>query len=218
MSIENLRIAFSGPSGTGKTTLCKHLKEQGLNWQSTSAWDVLNQVEKGLLKEKFGYSQEGHLNVIQLGHHNPEFAIAFQQMVKNARSRQLVRYSGEFQTNPGLVIDRSPIDNIVYMYMQASMYMNEEAADLFITESLHNLNHFLDAIIFVPMTDEQPSVENNKSRISQIHYQHYVSSVFRWVFEEYADHISIPIYEIDTWNLEERKRLIDETLIQLCNA
>jgi len=216
MKIEELKICFTGPSGSGKTTLCKHLQDEGLNWQSTSAWDVLNGVEKNILKEKFGYAQGGHQNVIQMGHANPEFAIAFQKMVKKARTRQLIRASGIFSDSvvkPGLVLDRSPIDNIAYMFMQSAMYMSERDIEQFITESIAVINQYVDILIFVPITDEQISIEDNKSRISNLFYQQYVSSVFQWVIEKYEHLFTIPVFLLDTWDLEERQEFLSRLLM-----
>jgi len=217
MKIEELKICFTGPSGTGKTTLCQYLQSKGLNWQSTSAWDVMNNVEKNILKERYNYTQGGHKNVIQMGHANPEFAIAFQATVKKARARQLIRASGilsDSVVKPGLVLDRSPIDNIVYMLMQSAMYMAERDIDQFIAESLAVLNQYVDILIFIPVTEDQANVEDNNSRINNLHYQQYVSSVFQYVLEKYGSHIKIPVYKLDTWDLGERKEFLDQLLTQ----
>ena len=209
--IEDLVIAFSGPSGAGKTTLCKHLQKQGLNWVSTSAWDVLNAVEKDVLQRKFGYKQAGHRKVIQMGHANPEFAIAFQQMLRIARSRQIAR------GQEGLVIDRSPIDNLVYMYTQASMYMGEVAVEEFVMAAVQSVSN-LDCIIFTPISSQQPYIEDNKSRINNLSYQSYVSGVFEWVINSFGHYMEIPYLRLDTWDLEYRKETVDNFLIDVANG
>jgi len=207
-----LRIAFSGPSGTGKTTLCKHVNEMGINWASTSAWDVMNLQEKDLLYRKFGYKQGGHQNVIQLGHSNPEFAIAFQDMVAQARARQLMKAT---LVDEGLVIDRSPIDNIVYMYNQASMYMGQSQIERFIIKAIYSMNNTLDGIIFIPTTHAQPIVEDNHSRIANIMFQRFISGIFQWVINQYDDQITVPILQLNTWDLEDRKNRVEQFLIEL---
>jgi len=218
METTTMNIAFSGPSGTGKTTLCKHLQSEGYNWQSTSAWDVLNNLEKNVLADKFGYTRSGHKNVIQLSGSNPEFAITFQTMIKNARHRQLARAKGDSTIFPGIVIDRSPLDNLVYMYTQASMYMGSVAMQEFIDTAIHTINNYLDVVFYIPVTIDQERVEDNKSRITNLHYQKFISGVFDWVILTYGHRITTPIIPITVRDLESRKREIERHLKHLSHG
>jgi predicted kinase len=76
-----MKIAFSGPSGVGKTTLCKYVEEKhGLKHLSTSASDVLSPGLIGRLKA-MGWNQSGHKDLIIHGHRDPEFAKIFQDSI-----------------------------------------------------------------------------------------------------------------------------------------
>ncbi len=107
-----MKLAFSGPSGLGKTTLCKFVTEtMDVPWISVSAGDLFTEGDKGGLEEKFGYKGQGYKAVINLSAINPEFGAAFQKTLLKRRA-ELIR------TTPNFVIDRSPIDNVVYMLSQ----------------------------------------------------------------------------------------------------
>jgi thymidylate kinase len=218
MSIDNLNICFSGPSGSGKTTLCKFLKEEHqLNWISTSAWDVMNNMEKDTLEKKYGYKRGGHLNVIQLGHKNPEFAIAFQNTVRQARARQLFRAKRD-TLFPGIVLDRSPLDNAVYMYLQSAMYMGSLQIEEFLEGVVNTINSSVDVIIFIPITEEQDSVEDNASRIASREYQYFVSQTFEMIIKHIEPLLTVPIYKIDSWDLQYRKDTVINILKEVANG
>jgi adenylate kinase family enzyme len=202
------KICFAGPSGIGKTTLCKYLDEKIEEpWKSTSAGDILNKQEKEVLRKEFGYSAQGHKNVINLSSKEPDFGKVFQNMVLRARNRQL-------ETSEGIILDRSPLDNLVYMLTQASHNMSEDEVFRFITEARWAWEK-LDYVFIILHSDDVPGVEDNNSRVPNRYFQKYISDVFRGTYFKYLQDIQGPIVNIiDFWDLKARKEFLNNTLEQ----
>ena len=93
-----LKIAFSGPSGLGKTTLCRYVEqEKEVPWMSTSAGHILTHKDKFDMKENFGYSGQGHKAVIDLSSIDPAFGRVFQTTLLRRRVQQI-------ESNPSFVV------------------------------------------------------------------------------------------------------------------
>ena len=200
------KIAFSGPSGLGKSTLCKHVTEtHGVPWLSTSAGDILTPSDKNYLFEMFGYSGSGHKNVINLSSSNPEFGLQFQSRVLDARIDQI-------KDNPTFVIDRCPIDNIAYLLTQASHNLSEDVIEGFIKDAqmaYDKLTH----VIQIRYSPDIPFIEDNHSRIPNRYFQKYISDVFTGVYSRYFANVPGPqVLTIDFWDLRSRKELVDSFL------
>jgi len=192
------KIAFSGPSGLGKSTLCKFVNQEfNIPWLSTSAGDILPQATKDDLKAAFGYEGTGHRDVINLSSKDPWFGLAFQQAVLRARTNQIVN-SSEF------VLDRCPIDNVAYLLSQVGHNMAEPAIKEFIQEAqlaYHELSH----VIILKYSNDIPFIEDNGSRVPNRYFQQYISDVFMGVYYRYFASIVGPrVIVIDYWNLPER--------------
>lgn len=199
-----LKIALSGPSGLGKTTLCKFIESEfDVVHLSTSAGDILNYYDKKVLGDRFGYSGKGHQNVINLSSQYPEFGKLFQVMVLNRRGSQI-------NNNSGFVIDRTPIDNVSYMLTQNAHNMGEEDVKLFIQraqEYYQGLTH----VIQIRYSSDIPGIEDNNSRIPNVYYQRFISDVFMGVFSRYFSNLTGPkVITIDFWSLIQRKELVKE--------
>lgn len=194
-----MKIAFTGPSGVGKTTLCKFVeKEFEIPHLSTSASDVLTEPSKELLRQ-VGWLESGHMQVIQESVLNPKFALIFQSLLLGARLRQIAE-------NKTFVIDRSPIDNMVYRLTQAGIHDNWKNYNLAFTKAVEGAKE-LDLIIFVKCSDDIPGIEDNKSRIPNFHYQQYITKVFEIII---ASH---PVFQekvkiLDKWDFDWRKRKV----------
>jgi energy-coupling factor transporter ATP-binding protein EcfA2 len=199
------KIALTGPSGSGKTTLAKHISEvMGYPFISTSAGDILTIEDKSILKEKYLYEGKGHENVISLSSRIPSFGLDFQNMVANARGSIILN-------NDGFIIDRSPIDNLVYFMLQCSHNQSPKVFEIF-REYCRKIIKELDIIIWVRTCSD--SVEDNKSRIPNIHFQRMVDSLFKYAIEEHffleLKDFNPEFYVIDTWDWEYRKNIIKE--------
>lgn len=196
-----MKIAFSGPSGAGKTTLCKYVEETfGYRHLSTSASDVLSPSNKTILSN-MGWEKKGHMSVIEQSIRNPKFALSFQDFLLEDRLKQI-------KDNKAFVIDRCPIDNLVYRLMQAAWHDNWYQFKQFYDKAIEGL-HQLDLIIFVEISEDVPEIEDNKSRIANWHFQKYVSEQFRWMISSVLTALpSLNIKTLSTWDLDTRKRKV----------
>lgn len=204
--METLKVAFSGPSGLGKSTLCKFVQEKlGIPWRSTSAGDILDDETKKRLNALYGYKGTGHKDVINLSSSNPQFGLDFQEAVLQARGRQIS------QSAP-YVIDRSPIDNVVYLLSQVAHNIPEDVVQRFILKAQEDYVKLTHVVILVYSKDI-PHIEDNGSRIPNRFYQQYISDIFTGVYGHYFDHLVGPrVIFIDYWDLGGRQRAVNNFL------
>lgn len=171
-------ISLSGPSGTGKTTLIKSIIEDRIHhpitWKSSSAGDIIPKKIKENLFTKYGYTGSGHLNVIKLGYEIPEFAIEFQELTRYYRDLII---SDSCMLGEDMITDRSPIDNLVYCKLQASMFMGNSDFTLFEDKCKDTFNK-IDCLINVKVCNPNKWVEDNNSRVASFAYQEMVQGVF----------------------------------------
>lgn len=215
-----MRIALTGPSGSGKTTLAKHIEERyRLPFISQSAGDIIPKYVKEQWEVLFNYKSKGHLNVIQLGHKHPEFATDFQKELMRARA-------GSVENQDPFVVDRCPVDIMVYTLLQASMYMTDmELHEMRMRLQLQLVNNY-DIIIFVP-TLSVAEVEDNDSRIAVKPFQKsVVTPVFKNIMslmlpEEAMSRDSRPYplrhMEVDVWDWDARVRQVTQFIDSYIN-
>ncbi len=202
-----MKIAFSGPSGLGKSTLCKIVQDSNPNikWLSTSAGDILSGKVKEALEIDYGYKGTGHKDVINLSCREPDFGRDFQTELLIARISQISR-------NDNFVIDRCPIDNVVYMLTQVGHNFMEAYCDDFIKqaqETFQKLTH----VIIIAYSSDIPIIEDNKSRIPNKFYQQYISDVFMGVYTRYfANLVGPQVIILDTWDLTSRSETVQTFL------
>jgi deoxyadenosine/deoxycytidine kinase len=191
----NYRIALCGPSGSGKSTLANaiatHLQ---IPYKENSAGLLLPKEDQDFLISNFGWKKSGHSDVIALSHTNPAFGWEFQTRLLAARSKFM-------QSNANYIIDRSPVDNLVYFLMQTALHYPQESAKYFIEAAqlaARNLTH----LIFIPtmLTGE---IENNGSRVANYYYQQMVTSIFAHVIHTYFQ--GVKFLELPTSNFELRR-------------
>jgi len=202
MQNRNLKIAFSGPSGLGKSTLCKVIGGTGVaKWLSTSAGDILTGYDKKGLEIRYGYKGTGHKSVINLSSRDPEFGVVFQSLLQLRRAEQI-------SSNSNFVIDRCPIDNVVYMLSQIGHNVSDEWIGSFIYNSLQAYKE-LTHVIQIRYSPDMPKIEDNGSRIANSYFQRYISDVFTGVYSRYFANVPGPrVITLDFWDLEERSRVV----------
>jgi len=204
MEQKPLKIAFSGPSGLGKTTLCKFVSDRfEVSHLSTSAGDIMNNQDKELLGKKFGYHSQGHKAVINKSSANPDFGIAFQNMILARRAHQI-------SDNNNMVIDRSPLDNVSYMLSQIAHNMTESGIQTFVEEAQEAWRE-LTHVIIIKHSNDIPRIEDNGSRVPNKFFQQYISDVFSGTyFRFFANQPGPQVIFIDYWDLNDRKRLVED--------
>jgi len=206
--IKDVRLAFCGASGSGKSTMAKYIAQtMGLKYTENSAGLLLTEAQQKYLVDKYGWTKSGHRDVIRLSNINPGFAWDFQE--------QLLKTRAEFiWNNSGFVIDRSPVDNLTYFLLQTAHLTSELNCDFFhskVTDAMKPITH----VIFLPTLNKD--VEDNGSRISNWYYQMMVTAVFKHTITNYfTPNLSLDFayLEYTTWDLETRKREIINWLLQ----
>lgn len=201
-----MKIALAGPSGVGKTTICKFISTRyNLPYIENSAGKIIKQHEREIL-EKFGYRDAGHRHVINLSGRHPEFGKAFQDFVFMNRRKIIVE-------TPKFIIDRSPVDNLVYYFTQTSHNCTDKETEQFIAKVVELIDEHLDYLVYIPVTD-QPSVEDNGSRIPHLLFQKYISGVFDYVLTRYIypQIYRTKILTLNSWWYEGRIQLLKHYL------
>jgi hypothetical protein len=200
-----MKIAMFGPSGGGKTTLTKIIPTLvPVTYIPGSVYThLLSYNQKEELASKYGYIGTGHQAVINLSSINPAFGGDFQKFALMQR-RKLI------ENNNNFVTDRSPIDNLTYFHLQCSHNQTEKATEDFIryTQELYQeLTH----AIFVRTVNPQ-GIEDNDSRVANIHYQRMVDSVFEFLFKRYFQDLPVKTLVLDTWDLQGRVKKLSSFL------
>jgi hypothetical protein len=206
MKKEDYKVAFSGTSGAGKTTLVWWVNEVlKLNWINGSAGQMKKEWEKLKLVEEYGYPGGGHAAVIKYSTINPEYGLENQQMLQAARAHAI-------RNNSGFVTDRSPVDNISYFCLQAAFMHEEHIAEEFYDKCLEAFQE-LTHVIYVKAVQPK-EIERNGSRIDNRFFQRSVDAVFEhWLNVMSNDALDGPeILVLDFWDLEERKQVVKKFL------
>jgi hypothetical protein len=202
--MRELRIAFAGSSGAGKTTMVNYLKEKyKLPWINGSSGQIKHEQDNFQLK-LMGLDQgHGHAAVIRSGHQNPIAAGCNQQAILRGRIAAMRSAGLNFVT------DRSPIDSIVYMLMQCSMYEGEVWCGEFIKEAKQALA-MLTHIIWVRPLDH---VEDNGSRVPNIFFQQVVDGTFDMVISKLMwDGIPPKVCQLTNTSIVSRQLYLDSIL------
>jgi deoxyadenosine/deoxycytidine kinase len=185
------RIAITGASGVGKTTLAKYISEKyNIPFISSSAselWPIYG----------FNSHKEALLKCLA----DPVLGFRYQENILSNRHIVL-------QKAPMFITDRSPIDNYAYFLLQQG-YLSNCDNDYF--RDLCKIDYdLLDAVIHIKYSPDM-GIEDNKKRIVNNTYQMMVDKVIEMVLKEsllepgrYKPYITIK-----THNLETRKAAVD---------
>lgn len=205
-----MRIAFTGSSGSGKTTMVKFVADQfNLEHISGSAGDVLSNGDKAYLRQTYGYDGgKGHLGVITESAKNPAYGLANQWLLQRRRAEII-------KMNDNFVTDRSPIDNLTYFISQVGYHngVDDREVEKFIS-ACQDAWTYLTHVIYIKAV--QPgAVENNGSRIANRYYQRAIDAQFQfWLDEVFRRTKGPKVLTIDFWDINQRKELITNFLNQ----
>ena len=172
------KIAIAGPSGTGKTTIAENIiDELGLKHITSAQTRVVPKEVSTMWQDVFGYSGDiGHQKLINLQNAQPYFGKSWQWEMLLARGKVI-------RENNNFIMDRSPIDSLTYMLNQVGHNVDKNYVSKFVDEVRQQLKE-LTHVIFIPYNNPD-WVEENGSRISQVHFQKLMSSSFEHVIDEY---------------------------------
>lgn len=196
------KIAFSGTSGSGKTTMVKFVENQfNLNHISGSSGDLKTEADRKHLLEKYGFAGSGgHADVIKASHANAAFGYELQEMIR-VRRDELITNTDDFVT------DRSPLDNFVFFLGQSALYQNNEVVNQFMDSCIETMAKLTHAIYVPALLDD---IEDNGSRIPVYHYQKAVDAVFARYWQVFVHHAkvknpSLHVYKVKQNDLAQRK-------------
>lgn len=206
------KIACVGPSGSGKTTMASYLEEKlHMKFIRNSAGIIIPKAKQTEFKEKYGWTKSGHQDVIRLGHINPMFGLEYQKAILEARA-EIIR------TTPSFILDRSPIDNVTYFLLQASMYQPIQQCEEFINYARSTAQELTHLFAFHTMDYE---VEDNQSRVSNVYFQRAIDAVFDDTLKRYFERplkMTTRITHLKTWDLVEKKTIVLNVFDDFLNA
>ena len=191
--MKQLKIAMSGPSGVGKTTLSEWVsKEFGIPFITTSTKP---------LWEKHGIIN--HEMLIQRTILNPQWGLDFQYELLDIRKKII-------EDNEQFVTDRSPIDNLAYFIMQNTPYLGEEATQSYIELCATALSK-MDGLIQIPF-GPHIVLENDGKRVANKYYQMSVNQQFylssALISENLPPKGPLRVMSLQMWDIEERKKAV----------
>ena len=187
------RIMICGSSGTGKTTLAKHISESyGLPYINTSAKKVWRE---------FGFISHVHAHTQSIL--NVNVGMRYQLAILEQRFKAL-----EGQSN--YVTDRSFVDNITYVLMGLSHSITSCEIEDFLIRCITGMAK-CDLLLFVRWTSDI-ILEDDSNRIINRYYQAMVDKVMEWIIFSDFTPVRCPIFEIKTWDFELKKEAVKKCL------
>lgn len=185
------RITITGASGTGKTTLAKHISfKYDIPFITSSAREVWPL-----------YGFKNHRDALEKCLAEPFLGFRYQKAIWERRHKM-------FDKQFFFVTDRSPVDNFAYFMLQQGYYSKENNDEMF-SRCLMDYES-IDVIIFVRFVDDM-EIEDNGRRITDIRYQRMVDAVIETVLrKDFAKfNTTKDIIELKTWDFNERIEIID---------
>ena len=179
------RIMICGASGTGKTTLAKHISElYGLEYVNTSA---------SKLWDKYGF--KSHADALKGSMLDKDLGFKYQWDILRARRR-------EVQDLMAYITDRSFIDNLTYIMLQMGSQLCQDDIENLVEIAREGMSN-VDGLIFIEFSDDVV-LEDNGKRIINAYYQQMVNAVMKWVISEVKMDVDIEILTINQWDFETR--------------
>lgn len=206
-----MKIGICGPSGTGKSTLARFISEEyNLLYTEQSGELMIPKILLDELKLKYGYRGKDHRQIIELSNRFPEFGYQYQKLLMEARADFIMM-------NDNFVIDRTPVDNLVYFLIQCSHNQDSCKITNYIAKCrkvFSELTHIIFVNFCLPIEKE---IENNGCRVDNWHYQMMSNAVFTHTYKLYfrylEKHNNIRCLDINVWSdFDYRKDLVKNWL------
>lgn len=183
-----------GASGTGKTTLAKHISElYELSYISTSASQIW---------DKFGFTSHG--DALRKSLNDPGLGLRYQLEVLLNRRQTL-------KGVPNYIADRSYVDNATYALLQIGYGIAEGNLEIFLNECKVAMGG-VDGLIFLRWNLDI-KLEDNGHRIMNRIYHEMVDNTMRWVLT--SSMAICPFLELTMWDFETRIELVDKWIKDL---
>lgn len=209
-----MKIVMAGPSGSGKTTLARQIAIQlGMEFIENSAGLIMLPEDKEKLWHRYRYKGEwGQVGVINKSHEQPTFGLEFQKAILRARTKLLIKHRH-------VVLDRSPIDALVFYLNQCVHNYTQEETDAFIEDVAFQLfSSGVTHIVRIPLQNPKREIENDNSRCHNWYFQQKVDTLFDLAINLvkgclHGDFLSlmqsvpnqdIPVYQVETWDWNAR--------------
>jgi len=184
------KIMICGASGTGKTTLAKHMSElYELPYVSTSASKIW---------PEFGF--KNHADSHAKSTSNKSIGIAYQSKILKERIHALEKMNH-------YITDRGFVDNAVYIMMELGHFLNACELQTFMDWCSDSMKG-VDGLIYLRWGDSI-ILEDNENRIYSREFQAMTDALFNWVI--YGGVIRTPshLLELNMWDFETRIKLVD---------
>lgn len=201
-----MKVVLAGASGSGKTTLAKAIGEAlNLSFNENSAGLIISAQDKEYMKRQFGYEgNAGQRGVINKSHTNPQFGLYFQHAILEARKKL-------FSAKDNMVLDRSPLDPIVFYLNQLVHNFSQQETDFFVEMCLDAIIEArITHIIYTPLQNPKREIEDNDSRVANYYFQKKIDMLFGYVLELLKRrciqmHVECPkIHQTPCWDWDKR--------------
>lgn len=165
-----MKIAFSGPANSGKTTLIKEF---------VNTWPM------------YATPAESYRDILKKDNieHSDKTTEKTQDIILSFMEKQLE----EFKDAKNIVYDRCPLDVLVYtMQAQLAGKIGDDFA-VELTERVKNAISKLDAIFILPY-DENIPIEDNGTRNTNVEYIKQTDRIFQAIMDEYYNNFDDGVF------------------------
>lgn len=189
------KICISGPSGTGKTTLAmwmaKHYNIAYLDGSGKKIWG-----DRAIGTDDI----TNHQDIITKSYIDPIWGLKYQENLLDYRATLM-------NSCDNWVMDRGPLDNMVYFLLQVSPMVGEKTSMGILNEALVLYGEQTHQIITI-LSPDIPLTRDGK-RVPNRFYQMTTDAVYERVFKNQLRHIkNVKSLGIFIWNLDKRKQQI----------
>jgi hypothetical protein len=175
---------------------------------------IMPHAYKSLLRDHYGFEGgKGQLAVMERSFTEPDFGLLFQRGVLEGRHRIL-------QTEDNIIMDRSPLDPLVFFFNQLSHRIDDRGATDFRNLCCHIMHEHVDAFIKIDLVNPGKKIpkEEGAGRVATWFFQKKIDKLFNVAIHEYWDWCvdnqvhPKPFLRLQEWDLQTRIRLTQDFL------